>query len=153
MRSTTAQTGTVSRAPATNIAPKRRTVAVRSAAGPTMKPGVSTSETTGSRCASHSRQERGGLVGGVAVDRPAQVQRVAGQQPDRVAVDAGEGGQHPGAEPGPQLQHAARVAQGLDDRAHVVAAHPVLRDEVAQHPLVGVRASERGHARPPKYER
>ncbi len=54
MRSTTAQTGTVSRAPATNIAPKRRTIAVRSAAGPTMNPGVSTSETTGSRCASHS---------------------------------------------------------------------------------------------------
>ena len=56
MRSTTAQTGTVSRAPATNIAPKRRTMAVRSASGPTMNPGVSTSETTGSRCASHSRR-------------------------------------------------------------------------------------------------
>lgn len=53
MRSTTAQTGTVNRAPATNIAPKRRTMAVRSAAGPTMKPGVSASETTGSRPASH----------------------------------------------------------------------------------------------------
>ncbi len=40
------QSGTVRRAPAMNIAPKRRTVAVFSASGPTMNPGVSQSDTT-----------------------------------------------------------------------------------------------------------
>ena len=92
-------------------------------------------------------QERRGLVGGVAVDRPAQLQRVAGQQPDRVPADAGQGRPHPDAEPGPQFEHAARVAQRLDDRPHVVAAHPVLRDEVAQHALVAVRSVPRDRTR------
>jgi hypothetical protein len=61
--------------------------------------------------------------------------------------EAGQRGDHPDAEPGAQLEHAAGVAQRLDDRPHVVAAYPVLRDEVAEHPLVGVfgRAVEGGH--------
>jgi hypothetical protein len=68
-------------------------------------------------------EEDRGVVGGVAVDRPAQLQRVTGQQPDRAPADAGQRGPHAGAEPGPQLEHAARIAEALDDRPHVVAAH------------------------------
>ena len=58
MRSTTVHSGERSLAPATNIAPNRRTVAVRSASGPTMKPGVSHSETTGSPYASQMPRNR-----------------------------------------------------------------------------------------------
>ena len=50
--------GTVRLAPATNMRAKWRTVAVRSAAGPTMKPGVSHRNSTGSSKASHSCMKR-----------------------------------------------------------------------------------------------
>ena len=56
-----------------------------------------------------------------------------------MAADAGQGGQHARAEPGAQFQHAAGVTQGLDDRPHIVAADAILREEVAQPALVGVR--------------
>lgn len=46
--------GTVSRAPVTNMRPNRRTAASFSDSGPTMNPGVSQSEITGSRNVSQS---------------------------------------------------------------------------------------------------
>src|ERR671927_410061 len=45
----------------TNSREKCRTVAAFSDSGPTMNPGVSHSETTGSRCASHSCRKRAAL--------------------------------------------------------------------------------------------
>ena len=53
--------GTDRFAPMTNSREKCRTVAVFSDSGPTMNPGVSHSETTGSRCASHSCRKRAAL--------------------------------------------------------------------------------------------
>jgi hypothetical protein len=54
-------TGTLRFAPVTNIRLKWRTVAVFSASGPTMKPGVSHSDRTGSAYASHSCRKRAAL--------------------------------------------------------------------------------------------
>ena len=86
LRSTTAQTGTVSRAPATNIAPNRRMVAVRSAAGP--------------------HHEAGGVEGGRARSA-AGAPRTAGRnavgpcrRPRRRSPRPGAAGCSPAARPG-----------------------------------------------------
>ena len=61
LRSTIAATGTRSCAPTTNIRLTWRTWPRLSISGPTMKPGVSMSETSGSACASHSCMKRAAL--------------------------------------------------------------------------------------------
>ena len=53
--------GTVSEEPTTNMRLTWRTSAVSSASGPTMKPGVSHSESTGSPNASHNCKNRAAL--------------------------------------------------------------------------------------------
>ena len=45
----------------------------------------------------------------------------------------------PGAQPRAQFEQRSVVAQGVDHRAHVVHARSVLRNEVAQPPLVAAR--------------
>ena len=81
--------------------------------------------------------EARGLVGAVAVDRAGEVERVVGDDAERAALDARQRGDHAGAEAAAQLEHRAAVGERLDDRAHVVDAQAVLRDDVAQPTLVG----------------
>ena len=50
-------------------------------------------------------QEAGGLVGGIAVDRPAQMRRVVGYHPNRATFDTGQSGHHAVAEPLANLEH------------------------------------------------
>ena len=64
--------GTVSVAPTTNMRLTWRTSAVSSASGPTMKPGVSHSERTGSPNASHSCRKRAALSALAASIAPAR---------------------------------------------------------------------------------
>jgi hypothetical protein len=71
-RRTTATKGTDSAAPVTSMREARRTSAVASCSGPTMKPGVSTSETIGSPKASHSVISRAALSDAAAVIAPAR---------------------------------------------------------------------------------
>ena len=108
---------------------KWRTVAVRSAAGPTMKPGVSQRNSSGQREGVAQLQEAGGLVGAVGVDRAAEVGGFVGDHAQRAPVDARERGDDAGAEAAAQLEHGALVEQGLDDRADVVDALALLGDE------------------------
>lgn len=68
----TATSGTVRAAPATSSLDARRTSAVASWSGPTMKPGVSTSETIGRPNASKSRRKRAALSDAAAVIVPAR---------------------------------------------------------------------------------
>ena len=114
--------GTVSRAPSTNIRPNRRTAASFSASGPTMNPGVSHSEITGSRNDSHRAEEVAGLVGRLGVDRAAEMVTAVGNQPVRHALDANERGDDPDPVVGPQFQHRADVDDRLDGPVHVVGA-------------------------------
>ena len=77
------------------------------------------------------------LVGGVGIDRAAEMLRVVGDEAERPALDADQGGDDSDAEGRAQLEHGAFVRQRLDDSADVVDAQPVLRDGAAQEPLVG----------------
>ena len=126
MRSTIVPTGTVTFAPARNMRAKWRTVAVRSAAGPTMKPGVSQRSSTGSSKRVAQLQEAGGLVGGLGVDRPAEMGGVVGDHPQRAALQAGQRGHHARAPSAAQLEHRALVEELLHDVADLVAALALL---------------------------
>ena len=99
----------------TNMRAMWRTGAVASCSGPTMKPGVSHRNTTGTSNASQQLQEARGLVGAVGVDRAAEVGGVVGDDAERPALDPGERGDHPVTQPAPQLEHRAGVAQRVDD--------------------------------------
>lgn len=81
-------------------------------------------------------EEAGGLVGGVAVDRAAEVRRVTGDQAHRAALDPDQRGDDPDAEGAAQLEHRAAVGEVGDRAPDVVGAQPVLRDDVPQDPLV-----------------
>ena len=83
-----APVGTRQAAPRHEQRAKWRTEAVRSAAGPTMMPGVSTRESTGSSKASQSCRNASRLVAAVASIAPAEMYRVVRDHTDRPAVDA-----------------------------------------------------------------
>ena len=61
---------------------------------------------------------------------------IVGDEAERLALDADEGGDHADAEIAPQLQHPALVGHEIDDLADVIHAQAVLRDRAAQQPLV-----------------
>ena len=115
MRSTIVPVGTWRLAPVTNIRAKWRTVAVRSASGPTMNPGVSHRNRIGSSNASHSCMNRAALSAPWASIAPPRWVRVVGDHAERLAVDAGERGDHPEAEAAAQLEHV--VEQRVDHRS------------------------------------
>ena len=77
------------------------------------------------------------LVGAVGVDRAAEVHRVVGDHADRPAVDPRQHGDDAGAEAGAQLERRAGIDERVDDRADVVAAQAVGRQQVAQRFRVG----------------
>ena len=72
LRKMTQANGTVNDAPTTNMRLTWRTSAVSSASGPTMKPGVSHKERTGSPKASHSCRKRAALSALAASMAPAK---------------------------------------------------------------------------------
>ncbi len=78
----------------TNMRLQWRTRAVFSTSGPTIIPGVSHRNRTGHVEGVAELHEAGGLVGPVAVDGPAQVRRVVGEDAHRPALDAGQGRDH-----------------------------------------------------------
>ena len=82
-------------------------------------------------------EESGGLLGTLGVDRPAKVGGIVGDQADRVAVDAGERRDDAGGVAVAQLHTAVDIDQRVQYGPHVVDLQPVLRDEVAQNPLIG----------------
>ena len=84
-------------------------------------------------------QEAGRLVGAGRVDGAGQVGRVVGEYADRVALDAGQGGDHAEAEVPAQLEDGPGVEDQVDGPAHVVAAQAVDGHDVAQPILVGAR--------------
>ena len=114
-----------------------RTSAVFSTSGPTMMPGVSQRNRIGMSKASHSCMKRAALSAPGLSMAPERCVGVVGDDAERPALDADEGGHHAEAEVRPQLEHRAGVGQRLDDRAHVVDAQPVLRNDAAQAALVG----------------
>ena len=63
--------------------------------------------------------------------------RIVGDHAHGPAFDADEGGDDADAELLADLQHRARVGDGVDDVLHVVEAQAVLGDDVAQAALVG----------------
>ena len=136
----------------TNIRAMWRTAPVASDSGPTMKPGVSHRNTIGHVERVAALQEPRRLVGGGRVDRTTEVRRVVGDDADRPALDPRQRGDRCLApKPASQFEHRAGVAQRVDDRAHVVRAHAVLGNEMAQRALVDALPLRR--RRPRKYER
>ena len=124
------------------MAPKRRTVPCRLRLRPDHEPGRVAQRHHGQPPGLAQPQEPGGLVRALGVDRPAQVQRVAGEHADWPAVEAAEDGEHRPAVVPQEFQAAAFIEQGVDHRADVVGAQPVLRDEMTLDPLVGGRAGD-----------
>ena len=124
--------GTVSDAPTTNMRLTWRTSAVSSASGPTMKPGVSHSERTGSPKASHSCRKRAALSALAASMAPARCMRVVGDHADRPALHPGQRRHQARGERRPQLEHRPLVGQQLDRPPDVVDTPPVGRHDVAQ---------------------
>ena len=137
MRSTIVPIGTDTFAPARNMREKWRTVAVRSAAGPTMKPGRVAEGQHGQLERVAELQEARGLVGAVRVDRTAEVRRVVGDDAERASVHARERGHHAGAEAVAQLEHRALVEERVDHAPDLVDALALLGDQLAQQRLVG----------------
>ena len=95
----------------TNMREKWRTVAVRSASGPTMKPGRVGEEQQRQVERVAQLHEARRLVGAVGVDRAAEMGRVVGDDAERPAVDARERGDDPGAEAAPQLERLVAAAR------------------------------------------
>ena len=81
-------------------------------------------------------QEARRLVGGITVDRAAEVRGIVGEHAERPSLDPHQRGDDPRAELAAQLQHRVGVGQQLDERTHVVHLHPVLGDRVPEPPLV-----------------
>ena len=63
-----------------------------------------------------------GLVGGIGVDRAAEMRGIVGEEADRLSLDAPERGQDAAPEPGAKLQHRVRIEQQPHQSAHVVDA-------------------------------
>ena len=127
---------------------KWRTVAVRSAAGPTMKPGVSHRNSTGSSNASHSCRKRAALSAPSASIAPPRWVGSLATTPERAAVHARERGHHPRR----RSRRAARAPSprrtaSSTTRAHLVDALALLGDQLAQQRLVGARAPALGGPR------
>ena len=98
--------GTVRLAPITNSRLKCRTWAVRSASGPDHEPGGVAQEQHREIVGVAQLEEAGRLVGAVAVDGPAEMDRVVGHDADGPALDPDQGGDHArrrtrGGAPGP----------------------------------------------------
>ena len=132
LRRMTQANGTVSDAPTTNMRLTWRTSAVSSASGPTMNPGVSHSESTGSPNASHSCRKRAALSALAGVDGAGQVHRVVGDDADRPALHPGQRRHHARGERRPQLEDRPLVGQQLERPPDVVDPAPVGRHDVAQ---------------------
>ncbi len=144
--------GTPRFAPVTNIRLMCRTAPVASDSGPTMKPGVSQKNTTGMSNASHSCKNRAALsAAGVSMAPPRCAGLFAAMPSGRPSTRA-SAVIMPEAEAAPELQHGTCVAQRVDHAAHVVRAHPVLGNEMAQRPLVGaVPLGRRRRGSTPRY--
>ena len=128
--------GTVRLAPVTNIRATWRTIAVFSASGPTMKPGVSHSDSDRDVEGVAELHEARGLVAGRRVDRAAEMLWIVGDQAERLALDADEGGDHADAEIAADFEHRALVGEQIDHGADVVDAQAVFRDRPPQQALV-----------------
>src|SRR6266545_3404460 len=110
LRTTTQIFGTVASAIALIILAPWRMMPWRSTAAPTMNPGTSDRNTSGTLNASHSCTNR------VAEEDAGLVQRVVGDEPDRVPVEP--------AEPDDHLTRPARLnleeAVGVEQAAHIL---------------------------------
>ena len=84
-----------------------------------MKPGVSTSETIGSPCASHSCMKRAALSAASASIAPPRCGGLLAISADRPALDAGQRGDDAGAEAGAQLEQRAGVDERRRSRARM----------------------------------
>ena len=114
-----------------------RTSPVRSASGPTIIPGVSTSETTGKPHASHSCRKRAALSPASAVIAPA-TWRVSLARNPTVRPSMRPSAVHSsGANPGRSTVTESASAMRLDDRLHVVRRALALGHRLAQGDLVG----------------
>jgi hypothetical protein len=91
-----------------------RTRPVASAFGPTIIPGVSTSETIGRSNASQSCMKRAALSAASLVIAPGHEARVVGDDPDRPALDVHERGDHLAREALAQERHRALVGERLE---------------------------------------
>ena len=115
----------------------RRTSDAFSASGPTMKPGVSQSETMGRPNASQSCRKRAALSAHGRVDGAGEMHRVVGDEAERMTFDAHQRRDHAGREFRAQFEHGTRIGQRRDHLADVVDAQAVFRDQVAQCFLIG----------------
>ncbi len=86
--------------------------------------------------ASQSCRKRAALSPAGGVDGAAEMFRIVGDQAERLALDADEGGDHADAEIAADFQHRALVGEQIDHGADVVDAQAVLRDRPPQQPLV-----------------
>ena len=86
-----------------------------------------------------------------ALDRAGQHHGLVGHDRDRVAAEAGEAGEHGGAEVGLHLEGRALVEDDVDDVAHVVdlpavAGHDV--EDLGDEAVAVVAALQRGPGSP-----
>src|SRR6266511_4476778 len=107
--------GTVRLAPVTNIRATWRTIAVFSASGPTMKPGVSHSDSSGMSKASQSCMKRAALSPAGASIAPPRCFGLLAIRPNGFPFDADEGGDHADAKVAADFQHRAFVREKIDD--------------------------------------
>src|SRR6202011_1569455 len=136
LRSTMVIIGTLMCPPRTNSREKWRTVAVCSASGPTMKPGVSQIDTTSNPNASHSCRNRASLSAPSASICPAEHSGVVGDDAHGSCFDACQCRDDADAEAAAQFGNRVGVEQGGQDGAHIVGALPVLRHDVTQVTLI-----------------
>ena len=101
----TVQKGTVSEAPVTNIRLTWRTNAVSSASGPTMNPGVSHRDSSGSAKASHSCMKRAALSAQPASIAPARWSGLLAMMPSGRPSTRASAVTIPGANSALQLEH------------------------------------------------
>ena len=138
-------------APVTNSRLQWRTSAVASTSGPTIIPGVSHSVTIGRSNASQSCMNRAALSApGVSIAPARWVGLLAITPTGRPSMRASAV-----IIPSPKSRRSSSTEPVSNsrsiDRAHVVAAQPVGRDDVAQQRLVGARPTS--STRPWKYDR
>ena len=114
----------------TNIRQQWRTSAVFSTSGPTMIPGRVAQEQQRQVEGVAQLHEAGRLVGAVAVDGPAEVRRVVGDDADAAGPRCGRA-RSPCRAPKSRRSSSTEPvsASVVDDRADVVDAQPVLGDQ------------------------
>ena len=76
------------------------------------------------------------LVAAHRIDGAAQVLGIVGDQAERLAFNAHQGGDHAGGKRPAQFQHRTGIGQCLDDPAHVIDAGAFFRNAVPQLPRV-----------------